>query len=91
MASARSYSISTTRRVVLGVLDEPLLTPTASERDGYVPNVVYSCGALIHGSTVVLPYGCSDTSVRIAFVDLPELIERLLSQPPHPARASTSA
>jgi predicted GH43/DUF377 family glycosyl hydrolase len=74
--------------VVLGVLDEPLLTPSASERDGYVPNVVYSCGALIHGSTVVLPYGCSDHSVRIAFVDLPELIERLLTHPPHPTLAA---
>ena len=44
------------------------------ERDGYVPNVVYSCGALLHGQTLVLPYGCSDSSIRIAFVDLPELI-----------------
>jgi predicted GH43/DUF377 family glycosyl hydrolase len=74
--------------VVLGVLDEPLLTPTAAERDGYVPNVVYSCGALIHGTTVVLPYGCSDQSVRIAYIDLPELIERLLNRPPHPVRAA---
>jgi predicted GH43/DUF377 family glycosyl hydrolase len=77
--------------VVLGVLDEPLLTPTAAERDGYVPNVVYSCGALVHGSTVVLPYGCSDSSVRVAFVDLPELTEQLLTSPPHPARARTRA
>jgi predicted GH43/DUF377 family glycosyl hydrolase len=77
--------------IVLGVLDEPLLTPTAAERDGYVPNVVYSCGALIHGSTVVLPYGSSDSSVRVAFVDLPELIERLLTYPPHSARAGTLA
>jgi predicted GH43/DUF377 family glycosyl hydrolase len=77
--------------VVLGVLDEPLLTPTASERDGYVPNVVYSCGALIHRSTVVLPYGCSDASVRIAFIDLAELIERLLNHPPPAVRASTCA
>ena len=74
--------------VVLGVLDEPLLTPEPYERDGYVPNVVYSCGALIHGSAIVLPYGCSDTSVRVAFIDLPGLIERL-THLPDSVRAST--
>ncbi len=50
----------------------------ASERDGYVPNVVYSCGAMLHGDTVVLPYGCSDSSVRIATVSLSLLLERLI-------------
>jgi predicted GH43/DUF377 family glycosyl hydrolase len=48
-----------------------------SERDGYVPNVVSSCGSLLHGETVVLPYACSDSSVRIATVDLARLLERL--------------
>ena len=42
---------------VIGHLTEPLLTPTEDERDGYVPNVVYSCGAMLHGDTLVLPYG----------------------------------
>ena len=50
-----------------------------SEREGYVPNVVYSCGSMLHGGTVVLPYGCSDSSVRIALVDLGLLLERLLA------------
>ena len=62
---------------VLGVLDEPLMTVESLDRDGYVPNVVYSCGALIHGSSVVLPYGCNDASIRFAFVDLPGLLRRL--------------
>jgi len=44
---------------------------------GYVPNVVYSCGSLLHGDTVVLPYGCSDSSVRFAIVDLPRLLDRM--------------
>jgi predicted GH43/DUF377 family glycosyl hydrolase len=48
-----------------------------SERVGYVPNVVYSCGSLLHGDTVVLPYGCSDSSVRFAIVDLPRLLDRM--------------
>ena len=47
------------------------------ERDGYVPNVVYSCGGLLHGDTLVLPYGCSDSSIRVAFLDLAELLKKL--------------
>jgi len=42
-----------------------------------VPDVVYSCGVLRHGDTIVLPYGCSDSSVRFATVDLPGLLRRL--------------
>jgi predicted GH43/DUF377 family glycosyl hydrolase len=63
-------------RLIAG-LPEPLLVAEESEREGYVPNVVYSCGAMRHGDTVVLPYGCSDSSVRIATIDLPRLLERL--------------
>lgn len=63
--------------VVIGTLREPLLAPDDAERNGYVPNVVYSCGALIHSDTLVLPYGCSDSAVRFAFVDLPKLLQRL--------------
>ena len=44
---------------VIGQLQEPLLVSTESERDGYVPNVVYSCGAMIHYDTLVIPYGVS--------------------------------
>jgi predicted GH43/DUF377 family glycosyl hydrolase len=64
---------------VVGRLAEPLLQPVAAERDGYVPNVVYSCGALIQDEVLLLPYGCSDTSIRIALTDVPDLLERLLS------------
>ena len=66
-------------RKVIGQLDEPLLTPTADERDGYVPNVLYSCGALLHDDTLVLPYGCSDASIRVALVHVPQLLARLTS------------
>jgi predicted GH43/DUF377 family glycosyl hydrolase len=62
---------------LIGALSEPLLVADESERDGYVPNVVYSCGPMIHGNSIVLPYGCSDSSVRIAIVDLNLLLERL--------------
>ena len=62
---------------LIATLPEPLLVADESEREGYVPNVVYSCGAMRHGDTVVLPFGCSDSSVRIATIDLPRLLERL--------------
>ena len=67
---------------VLGALRDPLLEPAEDERDGYVPNVVYSCGALRHGDALLLPYGASDASVRFAFVDLPLLVERLTADGP---------
>jgi predicted GH43/DUF377 family glycosyl hydrolase len=62
---------------LIAALPEPLLLADESEREGYVPNVVYSCGPMIHGNTIVLPYGCSDSSVRIATVNLNLLLERL--------------
>lgn len=62
---------------VIGQLPEPLLVPTEDERDGYVPNVVYSCGSLAVGDVLLLPYGASDASVRFAFVDLPALLDRM--------------
>lgn len=62
---------------VIGQLDTPLLSPQGDEREGYVPNVIYSCGALIHDGVVVLPYGCSDASIRFAFIDLAGLLSLL--------------
>ncbi|MDP9182289.1 MAG: glycoside hydrolase family 130 protein [Actinomycetota bacterium] len=62
---------------VIGDLGEPLLCPTEEERDGYVPNVVYSCGGLLHGDQLLLPYGASDASIRFAFVDVPGLLDRM--------------
>lgn len=63
---------------VLAQLPEPLLAADDSERDGYVPNVVYSCGAMLAGNALVLPYGCGDSSVRVATVELDGLLNRLL-------------
>jgi predicted GH43/DUF377 family glycosyl hydrolase len=63
---------------ILGQLSQPLLSPAADERDGYVPNVVYSCGALVHADTLVLPYGISDGAIGIATVALPELLIALM-------------
>jgi predicted GH43/DUF377 family glycosyl hydrolase len=62
---------------VIGSLPTPLLVVEPDEREGYVPNVVYSCGGLIHDDQLLLPYGASDASVRFAFVAVPELLDRL--------------
>jgi predicted GH43/DUF377 family glycosyl hydrolase len=64
---------------VRGKLTVPLLEPVGAEREGYVPNVVYSCGALRHGDTLILPYACGDQRTTFALVDLPGLLERLLA------------
>jgi predicted GH43/DUF377 family glycosyl hydrolase len=82
----RSYSIGAIlldlddpRRVIAN-LAEPILVAEEDEREGYVPNVVYSCGALRHGGKLVLPYGLSDSSVGFALIDLPELLSSLTNR-----------
>jgi predicted GH43/DUF377 family glycosyl hydrolase len=62
---------------VIGQLQEPLLSPAPDEQDGYVPNVVYSCGALLHSDTLVLPYGIADSSIGVATVALSDLLASL--------------
>ncbi len=61
----------------LATLTEPLLWANDEERDGYVPNVVYSCGALRYGEKLIIPYGISDSAIGFAEADLPRLIERM--------------
>jgi predicted GH43/DUF377 family glycosyl hydrolase len=62
---------------VIGHLNEPLLVPSEDERDGYVPNVVYSCGSMIHGDNLVLPYGFADEATAVATIPLDQLLSRL--------------
>ena len=62
---------------VLGRLREPLLRPAPDERDGYVPNVVYSCGGLVHAGTLVVPFGTADAAIGVATVPLDELLAAL--------------
>ena len=59
---------------VIGRLREPLLAPNETERDGYVPNVVYTCGALLHGRELIIPYAMSDSATSFATVSLDELL-----------------
>ena len=67
---------------VLGRLKEPLIAAAEQGSRGYVPNVVYSCGSLIHGERLFLPYAVSDSATRIAIVRLPELLDQLLRDGP---------
>jgi predicted GH43/DUF377 family glycosyl hydrolase len=59
---------------VIGRLREPLLRPTEAERRGYVPNVVYTCGALIHAGQLVLPYAYADHATSFASIPLDEIL-----------------
>ena len=59
---------------VIGRLREPLLRPTEDERRGYVPNVVYTCGALVHNGLLILPYAYADHATSFATVVLDELL-----------------
>ncbi|MBN2560783.1 MAG: glycoside hydrolase family 130 protein [Phycisphaerae bacterium] len=62
---------------VIGHLKEPLLMPAEDEREGYVPNVVYSCGSLIHGDQLVIPYAMADSATSFATVAVKDLLDHM--------------
>ncbi|MCS5420980.1 MULTISPECIES: glycosidase [Psychrilyobacter] len=64
---------------VIGATREPILEPLESERNGYVPNVVYSCGGIVHGDNLIIPYAMSDTNSGIALVSVKELLDYMLN------------
>ncbi len=59
---------------VLGRTQEPILTPDQNEREGYVPNVVYSCGGLVNGSRLVIPYAMSDYASSFATISIDDVL-----------------
>ncbi len=59
---------------VIARLRAPLMSPDASEREGYVPNVLYSCGGLLHGKDLVLPYGMADRITSFALIPLEQIL-----------------
>lgn len=63
---------------VIGRLREPLLKPNRKEREGYVPNVVYTCGAIVHNDVLIIPYGLADHATGFATTPLAELLTALL-------------
>ncbi|MCU1416502.1 MAG: glycosylase [Schumannella sp.] len=63
---------------VIARLTEPLLEPAGEYREGYVPNVVYSCGGVVHDGRLWLPYGVGDQRIRAATIDLAELLDAMV-------------
>jgi len=62
---------------ILGRTREPLLSAADEDREGYVPNVVYTCGAIRHGDLLFMPYGVADSSVAFAFVPIASLLKAM--------------
>jgi predicted GH43/DUF377 family glycosyl hydrolase len=62
---------------IIARLHEPLITPNAVEREGYVPNVVYTCGAIVHEEHLIIPYAMSDYATTFATVGLNELLSSM--------------
>ena len=65
---------------ILASLDEPLLSPNSREREGYVPNVVYTCGFIQHSENLIIPYAMSDSATSFATIKLNLLLEKLLQK-----------
>jgi len=68
-------------RKVLGRTIHPILSPSDEDREGYVPNVVYTCGAMAHGRRLFMPFGVSDSSVAFSFIDMDELLASMVFAP----------
>jgi predicted GH43/DUF377 family glycosyl hydrolase len=62
---------------VIGRLHEPLIKPNENEREGYVPNVVYSCGSMVHGELLIVPYAMSDYAATFATVRLDDVLDAM--------------
>ena len=63
---------------VIGRLPEPLIKPNPTERDGYVPNVVYSCGSLVHNGQLIIPYGISDYATTFAAMPVQQVLAAMV-------------
>ncbi len=61
----------------IGRLSSPLMVPNEEEREGYVPNVIYSCGSMLHNDDLIIPYAMSDHASTYATVNLQELLDVL--------------
>jgi predicted GH43/DUF377 family glycosyl hydrolase len=89
----RTYSISAVLldlenpSKMIAALKEPLLTASAEEQDGYVPNVVYTCGAMAHGDVLVIPYGVADQRINFATASISALLEAMTTSE-HPTIVS---
>jgi predicted GH43/DUF377 family glycosyl hydrolase len=67
--------------MVIGRLREPLLSPNANEREGYVPNVVYTCGAHLHDTELIIPYAMADHATGFATVPVSDILNAMEPEP----------
>jgi len=63
--------------IILGRLNKPIIEANSEEREGYVPNVVYTCGLLLHGNTLIIPYAVSDSATGFVTIELNEILNEL--------------
>ena len=81
VGAMRKYSIGAVLldkddpRKVLGRTTQPIVSPSDEDREGYVPNVVYTCGGLVHGRKLFMPYGVADSSVAFCLIDVDQLLD----------------
>jgi predicted GH43/DUF377 family glycosyl hydrolase len=73
--SAVLLDLANPRRII-GRLERPMLEADESEREGYVPNVVYTCGMILHRDQLIIPYAVSDSATRFASIKLDELLSQ---------------
>jgi len=64
---------------IIGRLNEPLIRWNENERSGYIPNVVYSCGAMVHGNNLIIPYATSDYQTKIVTLPVQTILKMLLA------------
>ena len=64
---------------MIGHLDDPLIAPIDGARDGYVPNVVYSCGAAIHNGNLIVPFGINDEAIGFASGSVHDVIDAMVT------------
>ena len=69
--------------VVIATLNEPLLSPNEDEREGYVPNVLYTCGMMVHNEDLIIPYAMSDSAVGFATVKLSDIMAEMFMEKPN--------
>ena len=62
---------------IIGRLNKPFIKAEGSEREGYVPNVVYTCGLLQHAETLIIPYAVSDSATGFVTIELKDLLDEL--------------
>ena len=74
---------------IISRIDEPILVPNEQEREGYVPNVVYSCGAIIFQDELIIPYASADQRCGIATLHVPEVMARLAQNSVDPVPGAT--